>query len=183
MDTKEKTALIVTDIQNYFFKKGSRAYIRGSGRIIRPVNKLIRIFAERGLKVVFTKQIFPSEPFHPMRRWWKRLPSGEECELFDGMFVPDCKDVIEKTHYSAFFGTRLDKLLRAQGIKRLFFCGVMTHLCVETSIREAFMLGYDSYLVEDAATSKKSAYHKASVLNLGHGFCKVIKSEDVDEYI
>lgn len=181
---EEKTAaLIVIDVQNYFFKKGQYAYINGSEKILKNINKLVVAFSQKGLKVLFTKQIYPKSPNHPMRRWWRRLPHGYECRLYNGLILPKDKIVIEKEYYSAFFGTKLQELLKDNGIKRLFFCGVMTHLCVETTIREAFMLGFDSFLIEDATMSKNKEHHLAAILNLSHGFCKIIRSEKIYEYI
>ncbi|MGC8928044.1 MAG: cysteine hydrolase family protein [Myxococcota bacterium] len=180
MNTIENSALIIVDVQNYFFKKGSYAYIKGSENIIRPINNLIELFSNKRKDVVFTMQTFPISPSHPMRRWWRRLPKGDECRLFDRLILPKRKIIVEKEFYSVFFNTDLDELLFNRKVKRLFFCGVMTHLCVETSIRDAFMRGYESFLIEDATMSKRREYHKASILNLSHGFCKILRSRDIN---
>ncbi|MCX7957843.1 MAG: cysteine hydrolase [Deltaproteobacteria bacterium] len=178
-----KSALLVIDVQNYFFEKKAYAYISGVQRLIKPINSLIKKFSENKSAIFFTRQVFPKSISHPMRRWWKRLPWGNECELYRGLYLPENKCIIEKEYYSAFFRTDLNRLLRKKKITRLFFCGVMTHLCVETSIRDAFMQGYDCFLVEDATMSKNSVHHRASVINLGHGFCRIIRSREINEYL
>ncbi len=183
MKFERRTALVVIDVQNYFFKKDAPARIRGTERIISIINNLIKKFEMKDLPIVFTKQIYPEDKRHPMRQWWRRLPAGEECKLYNELYVPDNSILIEKECYSAFFRTSLDKILKNSNIRRLFFCGVMTHLCVESSIRDAFMLGYDTFLIEDATLSKNKAHHKASILNLSHGFSKIIKSGEVNDYI
>lgn len=173
------SALLVIDVQNYFFKNSSYAFLRESVEIIRPINFLIDYFSSKGKLIVFTRQIYPENINHPMRRWWRRLPEGEECDLFSELILPEKYMVIEKEYYSAFYKTDLDQFLRRQKIRQLFFCGVMTHLCVETSLRDAFMRGYECFLVEDATCSKNINYHRASILNLKHGFCRIIKSGDI----
>lgn len=183
MNRRDKSALIVIDVQNYFFEKDSGAYIRNSSKIIKPINRLIETFLAKNYEIIFTRQVFPEDSNNPMRRWWKRLPSGESCNLSAKLNLPERKIIIDKEYYSAFFKTNLDRLLRKKGIRRLFFCGVMTHLCVETSIRDAFMRGYESFLIEDATMSKNKKYHNAALLNLSHGFCKIIESGAINEYI
>ncbi len=177
------SALLVIDVQNYFFEDGSYAFLGDSKRIIKPINFLIDYFSSRGKSIVFTRQIYPMHPEHPMRKWWRRLPEGEECNLFSELSLPERYKVIEKEDYSAFYKTGLNQFLRKQKITQLFFCGVMTHLCVETSIRDAFMLGYECFLVEDATCSKNINHHRASILNLKHGFCRIIKSGDIYECV
>lgn len=43
--------------------------------------------------------------------------------------------------------------MQSVGINVLVFCGVDTSICVETSIRDAFNLGYDVVLISDATAS------------------------------
>lgn len=183
MKRLSRSALLIIDVQNYFFDISSPAYIRGSERLISVINELIEKFKTGSREVIFTRQIFPKNRDNPLRRWWRRLPRGEECELYREFRVEKGDKIIDKEQYSAFFKTSLDSYLKRKRIGRLFFCGVMTHLCVETSIREAFMLGYSCYLIEDATMSKNVEYHRASILNLSHGFCRIIRTEDINEYL
>jgi ureidoacrylate peracid hydrolase len=39
------------------------------------------------------------------------------------------------------------------GINTLIFCGADTSICVETSLRDGFNLGYDVILISDATAS------------------------------
>jgi len=58
--------------------------------------------------------------------------------------------VITKTRYSGFVGTTLDSRLRTRGIQYLFFAGIATNVCVESTIRSAFFLDYWPILLADA---------------------------------
>jgi nicotinamidase-related amidase len=49
----------------------------------------------------------------------------------------------------------------------------MTHLCVDTTARHGFMLGFRPTIVEDACCSKNRAYHRAALLALEHGFADI----------
>ena len=57
---------------------------------------------------------------------------------------------VVKSRYSGFAGTRLDSLLRARGIRYLFFAGIAANVCVESTIRDAFFLDYWPILITDA---------------------------------
>lgn len=58
--------------------------------------------------------------------------------------------VIEKRTPDSFFETDLDASLRNLGVNKLVVCGIQSDVCVDTTCRRAFSLGYDVTLVSDA---------------------------------
>ena len=58
--------------------------------------------------------------------------------------------IIPKRRYSAFFGTDLDLLLRELGVHTLITIGEDSNVCVLHSLADAYYLGYDSVVAEDA---------------------------------
>ncbi|RME75791.1 MAG: cysteine hydrolase, partial [Planctomycetota bacterium] len=79
-------------------------------------------------------------------------------------------DYLEKHHYDAFFNTSLEKFLEKNKIDTLVLGGVMTHLCCETTARSAFMRGYKVYFLINGTATYHRDFHRASLLNLSHGF-------------
>ncbi len=63
----------------------------------------------------------------------------------------DGETVIAKTSNSAFIGTDLETRLRAGGQLTVVVMGVITNNSVEATIRMAGNLGFETWLVEDAA--------------------------------
>jgi len=61
--------------------------------------------------------------------------------------------VIRKTRYGGFTGTNLDIILKTFQIKYLVFTGIATNVCVETTLREGFYLGYWPIIVSDAVNN------------------------------
>jgi nicotinamidase-related amidase len=59
--------------------------------------------------------------------------------------------VIVKNYPSAFVGTELQKQLDAAGIKDIVLAGFMTHMCVNSTARSAFNLGFRPTII--AATT------------------------------
>jgi len=174
-----KTALLVIDCQNYFFHPDSPAYLPASKRILPRVNKLIALAQVRKWPVVFTIHGPAYSSGNLMLSKWRHLPKGRQCELSGGLNIPGKTKVIHKQHYSAFIGTGLEKFLKRRGIGRVVLCGAMTHLCVDTTARHAFMLGFQPVIVRDACCSKSAALHKAALLALGHGFAKTISTAEI----
>jgi len=58
--------------------------------------------------------------------------------------------IIPKRRYSGFFGTDLDLTLRELGVTHLVAIGADTNICVLHTLGDAYFLGYDSIVVEDA---------------------------------
>ncbi len=54
----------------------------------------------------------------------------------------------------------LDPFLRNNDINTLFLMGFATHVCVESTLREAHDLGYNAYVVEDACAAFEEAQHE-----------------------
>jgi nicotinamidase-related amidase len=163
----------VIDCQKYFFDPASPAYLPASKRILPRVNKLIALAKSQGWPVVFTIHGPSYSSGNMMLTKWRHLPKGKQCELHQGLNVPGQAKIIHKQYYSAFIGTGLEKYLKKRGIGRVVLCGAMTHLCVDTTTRHAFMLGFKPVIVRDACCSKSPALHRAALLALGHGFAKI----------
>jgi len=93
--------------------------------------------------------------------------------------------VIVKDVNSGFTGTELELNLRRDGISRLVVAGFFTNMCVETTVRAAGNMGYDTYLVHDACAAGNrlapdgssidaDLVHRMSVANLHGEFCTAI---------
>ena len=61
--------------------------------------------------------------------------------------------MINKTRFSGFAHTWLNIALQDHKIKFLFFCGVYTNVCVESTIRDAYFEDYFPILIKDACTA------------------------------
>ena len=74
------------------------------------------------------------------------LPSGS---LKPGFIIEDGDICVTKSVNSGFVGTSLDMDLRSINVSRLVVVGFFTNMCVETTVRMAGNMGYDTYLVPD----------------------------------
>jgi nicotinamidase-related amidase len=64
------------------------------------------------------------------------------------------EQVIVKRHPNSFWETSLDAQLRESGVKNLVLAGFMTHVCVNSTARGAFNLGYNATVIGDATATR-----------------------------
>jgi ureidoacrylate peracid hydrolase len=76
-----------------------------------------------------------------------------DAQIIDEIKPKEDDYIIIKRRDSAFQDTELRMWLQSIGINVLVFCGIDTSICVETSLRDAFNLGYDIILISDATAS------------------------------
>jgi nicotinamidase-related amidase len=98
-------------------------------------------------------------------------PDGSEGQQIIPELAPRDGDVVVKKYRSsAFWGTNLDLLLRANGIKTCLVSGCTTEGCVESTARDAMFGDYYVVIPEDCVASDDRAQHDASLLLMRHRF-------------
>lgn len=112
-----------------------------------------------------------------------------------GLFIPGLEPepgelVIRKDVNSAFVGTRLELELRRSRISRLVVAGFFTNFCVETTVRMAGNMGFDTYLAhQSCATTNRigldgrdhdpQQVHDLAVASLHGEFCTALDDADL----
>lgn len=181
------SALIVIDVQRYFFERGASAFLEDAPVILPKILKLVEAYREALLPVIFTRHAHKKGvPTGLMGKWWnEKLPwdGSEEAELVKKIVPVKDELVITKTKYSAFEGTALENYLKGRGVSTVVLCGVMTNLCVETTARHAFIKDIAPVIVQDACTAKSPGHHRASILNLAYAFAIIEKTDPLIEKI
>ena len=90
--------------------------------------------------------------------------------------------VVRKHRYSAFSGTALDNLLRRNGVRTAVVTGVSTNICVESTLREAFNLGYYVVVPGDCVASNNAELHEATLKNVEFLLGDVTNSSDLIDH-
>ena len=167
----EKAALLVLDMQEYFVKEDSHAFVPSAPSIIPGLNKLIAAFELVERPVIATRHINTKEDAGMMSKWWRDLirPKTAHSQLSNKLNIQKLTQT-EKTQYDAFLHTSLEEALRQRNVEQVVITGVMTHLCCETTARSAFMRGFEVFFAVDGTATYNEELHRASLLTLSHGF-------------
>lgn len=79
---------------------------------------------------------------------------AESGAIVDRVAPRDGEHVVVKAYPDAFVGTDLHERLRASGAEDLVIAGFMTHMCVSSTARAAFSLGYRPSVVSGATATR-----------------------------
>ncbi len=165
-----KAALLILDMQAYFLGEDSHAFVPDAPAIVSGLTGLARRFAAAGRPVIMTRHSNTAEDAGMMKEWWNDiLEPGSPGAALEPVLEELSTAVVAKTQYDAFYGTDLEALLLDAGVEQVVVTGVMTHLCVETTARSAFVRGFAVFLPADGTATYNREYHAASLLNLSHG--------------
>ena len=182
----QTSALFVIDMQQYFCNPSSHAYFKDSTTIIPNIRQLINTYRQQSLPVIFTRYaLLRTESPGAMGRWWNDVlyDDNDMSNIIDALHPLQHEHVIRKTQYSAFFETELDQMLKKLQVTNILITGILTHLCCETTARDAFMRNYDVFFVIDSTASDKKNLHDASLRTLSDGFTTLVTTNEVLAWI
>jgi len=166
-----QSALLVLDMQRYFLENSSHAYVPSAQALIPGIGELIQEYTMRNLPVILTRHLNSAQNAKLMARWWKELihEANPLSEIIEELHVSK-GIVLKKSQYDAFYDTSLEDILKKNRVNQVVICGVMTHLCCETTARSAFMRGFEVFFTVDGTATYNENFHLATLLNLSHGF-------------
>ena len=150
-------ALIVVDMQRDFMPGGALPVPDGD-RIISRCNHYIEEFRKRGALIVATRDWHPEnhvsfkEQGGPWPAHCVRNTPGAEFVVglpADAVIVSKATEP-DREAYSGFEGTELAEILRKNGVRRVYVCGVATEYCVKATALDAVRHGFETYLLSDA---------------------------------
>lgn len=81
--------------------------------------------------------------------------SAEIGQIVDRVAPLGDEPTIVKNYPNSFFGTDLDKILAKWGRQDLVVAGFMTHMCINSTTRGAFNLGYRPTVVSGATATRR----------------------------
>lgn len=190
----ERSALAIIDMQNAFLDRevGFR-FAPAALEIIEPVNALARWFREAGSAVVWVQTTSRPSPqdWPSLRRLLGDaatdfrtgvLAEGSHGHaVWPGMDVHPEDDVVLKYRYSAMVEPdgELQALLEERGVSTVYVAGTQTNICCESTARDAMMLGYEAFMVEDCLAAETPQLHEASLVSFRSAFGHVIGSGDL----
>jgi len=155
-----KTALILVDIQKDYFPKG-RMEVAGAAEAAQMASRLLDHFRRHGLPVVHIQHIAarPGATFF--------LPNTEGVRFHETVQPVSGEVVIQKHFPNSFRDTGLEEQLCSNKTKDLVVCGMMSHMCIDATVRAAFDKGYACTVAHDACATR-SLEHEGSTIPSAH---------------
>lgn len=171
-----KRALLIIDMQVCHFPPDDLPY--RAQEVLETDRWLIDRARVSGVPVVFVQHCgADGGEYEPGTPGWRIHPALEPREG---------EAVVQKWHPDSFQDTELGDILASMGIEKLIVAGMQSEMCVDTSVRQAYSLGYDVELVADghttwsspALTAERIVAHHNQVL--GRRFAKAVDHQQAD---
>ncbi|MGE4291681.1 MAG: cysteine hydrolase family protein [Desulfovibrio sp.] len=169
------------DVQNDYFP-GGRMALPGAQLAGAEAARLLTAWRASGRPVLHVRH----ESVRPGATFF--LPGSTGAEICPQVAPLAGEAVITKHFPNSFRETGLERALRGQGISRLVLVGMMTNMCIDTTVRAAFDLGFDCVVAHDACAAAPLAFggleldaeqvHAAYMAALGAVFARELPTAD-----
>ena len=141
------TVLLLIDIQNDYFP-GGRMELAGSMEAAEKASMLLRYFREKGMPRLHVQHISPQ----PDAAFF--LPGEPGAAIHESVAPSGRESIVQKHFPNSFRKTNLLELLRDRDAERIVVCGMMTHMCIDATVRAAADLGFKVMIVADACATR-----------------------------
>ena len=146
-----KTALLVIDIQKDYFPGGKYPLVNPL-EAAKKAYMILQCFREHGGHHIHIQHIAlkPDAPF------FVKGTTGSDIHDSVAHFVGE--PIVYKNYPNSFRETNLLAMLKEWEIERVVITGMMTHMCVDATVRAAADLGFQMLLAEDACATRDLKY-------------------------
>ncbi len=175
-------ALLIIDVQNDYFAGGAME-LEGAEAAGAKAGAALKNFRDKKLPVIHVRHLSvrPGATFF--------LPGTKGAEIHHSVKPADGEPVIEKNFPNSFRNTSLREALERLQTKDLVVAGMMTHMCVDASVRHAADLGYKVTLLADACATRAQSFggetvparqvHAAFLAALSGFYAKVVNAHEL----
>ena len=145
-NTAPKTALLIIDIQNFYFEGGSSELVNPVPASINA-QMLLSEFRKTQQLVIHVKH-----------------GDGKGAEIHPNVAPLPGEKVIVKKEVNSFLNTDLMDFLNKNGVKKLVLCGMQTNMCLEGATRAASDYGFECTVIHDACAAKNQTFNGKTVM-------------------
>lgn len=151
-----KTALLIIDIQNDYFP-GGKMELEGSVQAASAAARLLAAFRKESWPVFHIQHVSdkPKATFF--------MPGTTGAEIDSAVRPLPTEPVITKHFPNSFRDTDLYERLKSDNIGSLLICGMMSHMCVDATVRAAFDLGFSCIVTHDACATRALSFNGIDV--------------------
>jgi ureidoacrylate peracid hydrolase len=175
-----ETAVLVVDMVNDFLDPAGLMPLPDTDGVIAATASLVKGAQQAGVLVAWVRPghreavdgLFRKRSLHGIVDSWG-------AQIHPALTVGEGEQLFSKRRYSAFFQTDLDCYLREHGVRRVVICGVALNICVRSTVHDAFFLGYDVWVAEDACQATSLREHDSTLYDIETHFGEVLAVDKV----
>lgn len=146
------TALLLIDIQNDYFPNG-RMPLDKSPEACLKAQEVLQVFRQQRLPIIHTQHISTrADAVH-------FLPCTKGIEFHPNVQPLKNETIIKKHYPNSFKDTNLLSQLKKLDINHLVIGGMMTHLCIDATVRAASDLGFSCTVLHDACATRNLEFN------------------------
>jgi ureidoacrylate peracid hydrolase len=181
---KESTAILVVDMLNDFMKPGGKMVLDTGKVIIEPIQKLLEWGRKNGIPIVYVNDSHRLG----LREDWEFKKRAEHCidgtwgaEVIEELKPQDDDFIIKKSRFSGFYETNLNLTLKDLKIDTVVVVGVVTNICVRSTVHDAFFRGYHVLVPRDCVMATGEREQESSLYDIETHFGVVTTSDNIIE--
>lgn len=181
------TALVLVDMQNAFCRADGSFARRGdqipkAASVVAACRRLRAWAGSQRWPVIHTRLVFRPDytdggllvADQPIIRDLRAYAAGTPDAEIVAELAPQPGDaVIDKNRYDPFTNPELERELRRRDIAHLVVAGLVTNVCVESTVRGAYDRGFRVTVVADAVASYSEPLHQAALTTIARHFGRV----------
>ena len=180
----EKTALLVIDVQNLFTEPGAPNAAPDGPEVVVKINKLVDYCRAHYLPIIWIQETNRKDGSDAgmMGKYWPKMCSmlirgNHWWELYPELHNEPTDIYVTKPKYNAFWGSDLEAVLRGLEVESLIFTGIMTDVCVQTTLVDAFHRDFNPIIAADA-TGTATPYKKEALDMIEGCFGRVLTADE-----
>ena len=193
---REKTALLIVDMQNDFVREGAAMEVPDARKTIGPIQSLIKMARQHEMPIIYAKFVAgPKRTF--LWEWSPEIPKENSCirgfkrkykdrqdelettDIIDELYPEPQDYVFEKYNYSSFRNSPLKDILLGHHCDALIVTGTVTHLCVCDTIHDAAQEHFKVLVASDGVSDFSELQQKASLDAFHRKYGVVETSEEI----
>jgi len=152
-------AVLVVDMLNDFVKGALKC--ERAVKIIPNIRKLLEKAHEKKIPCIYVNDAHLPDIDKEFDVWGPHAVVGTEGAQVVEELKPKISDyIVSKRRYSGFYQTDLELLLRELKIDTLILTGIHTHICVQHTAYDGYLLGYKIIVPEDCVEASTEEEHK-----------------------
>jgi nicotinamidase-related amidase len=148
--------LVIVDVQNDYFVGGSMELV-AIDEAASNCKKLLEFFRTR------QSPIFHIQHYATREGATFFVPNTPGCDIHESVQPRENELVVIKHYPNSFRETELDENLKNAGVDELVICGAMSHMCIDSTARFAFDLGYKCQVIFDACATRDLEFNGQQV--------------------